>query len=307
MTVVSKVPTLKQVYDVLKYCINYDRNFDKFQIEQVIGFGAHGITVVATDHTSSFAVKIIHKQSVAYDSTGTLMEVSTMMTFRGESGHLGIVEYYGSWENDRFHCIKLELHGTNWMEPTEELLCMDGGKILVSPGRCDLWSWMNTVKKNDELSDSEYSLLQRYIKIIFTQVSSAIRHIHSFGVVHADLKPENILIRDKGSEGLIAKVCDFGNSVYQGDIPALRLYGTSEVTAPEVTTHVLVSGFEADVYALGCILYFMLHNGDYPSERDGVINDRVDPGLKHLIQCMTVVDPTQRPDMYQVVEYLSRQ
>ena len=85
------------------------------------------------------------------------------------------------------------------------------------------------------------------------QVSSALQHCHSKGVVHLDVKPANILVTSVG----LCKLGDFGCSVGL-DSPSLKvdhsLVGTSGYQAPEF----LRGGSPAtytDIYSLGILLW----------------------------------------------------
>ena len=103
------------------------------------------------------------------------------------------------------------------------------------------------------------------------QLASALAHLHGMGVVHGDLKPANVLLRDivdvkdeaKAASMLHLKLCDFGFAC-KCDDKKLRCYcGTPAYLAPEVATptdaHRGYHGKPVDMWALGCVLYEMLH------------------------------------------------
>lgn len=85
------------------------------------------------------------------------------------------------------------------------------------------------------------------------QLSAALDHAHSNGIVHRDIKPENILITDEG----IAKLTDFGLARTM-DASRLSLegmiVGTVYYLAPEQALGNQVDG-RADLYSLGVLLY----------------------------------------------------
>lgn len=88
------------------------------------------------------------------------------------------------------------------------------------------------------------------------QTALALEYLHSRGIVHRDIKPENILLFDD----FTAKICDFGWSCQMSSGSTLRrsVCGTYEYMSPEVLAQSAHS-FETDVWALGILLYEMLH------------------------------------------------
>jgi serine/threonine protein kinase len=95
---------------------------------------------------------------------------------------------------------------------------------------------------------------------IFVDVADGLTHAHSQGVIHRDLKPANIMVlpRDK------AKVLDLGLALIHGerseDIELLGgrgyLVGSIDYMAPEQTRDPTLVDARADLYALGCSIYY---------------------------------------------------
>ena len=98
---------------------------------------------------------------------------------------------------------------------------------------------------------------------IATQVSRALEHAHTMGVIHGDIKPSNILISDDGEH---AKIVDFGIArlMTHGAGRDERLFGTPRYISPEQ-----ILGQKADqrsdLFSLGIVLYEML-TGHSPFE-----------------------------------------
>ena len=78
--------------------------------------------------------------------------------------------------------------------------------------------------------------------------------IHSKNVLHRDIKLDNILL----DENVKPKICDFGVSRFMitGDIIKEQC-GTPAYIAPEIIEEKGYSGFAADSWSLGVLLYAM--------------------------------------------------
>jgi serine/threonine protein kinase len=96
------------------------------------------------------------------------------------------------------------------------------------------------------------------------QVANGLQHAHEKGMVHRDIKPANLILRVEGKKHTI-KILDFGlakltsergfNSGLTGEG---RMLGTPDYIAPEQILDAQSAGIQADIYSLGCTLYFLL-------------------------------------------------
>jgi serine/threonine protein kinase len=97
---------------------------------------------------------------------------------------------------------------------------------------------------------------------LFAEVASALAHAHEQGVVHRDLKPSNIRVTPNDH----AKVLDLGLALIEGEDVGDRevvggygyVVGSMDFIAPEQTYDATDVDGRADLYALGCSLYFAL-------------------------------------------------
>ncbi|KAJ1558939.1 hypothetical protein HK405_012665, partial [Cladochytrium tenue] len=125
---------------------------DGFDVERVLGFGAHGVVVAAevTGHVgihadglhalrlgTKVAVKIVYKRRQGSNAAGGFHSAdfswvsppaddasygrgATEAYFlrflaRPELRHAGLIRFFGAWEDDHHYYLALELFGTDWL------------------------------------------------------------------------------------------------------------------------------------------------------------------------------------------------
>jgi serine/threonine protein kinase len=152
---------------------------------------------------------------------------------------------------------------------------------------------------------------------ILTDIARGLEYAHKLEVVHRDLKPANILLSSRSR----AKITDFGLAKMGGLTRVIKtetgmVVGTPECMAPEQALGREV-GPEADVYALGCLVFWMLAgHPPFQDESAGKVMishirkefpalDRVRPGLGSGICClldeMVRRKPERRPTPTEVL------
>jgi serine/threonine protein kinase len=96
---------------------------------------------------------------------------------------------------------------------------------------------------------------------LLAEVASGLAHAHGQALIHRDLKPSNIQVTPHDH----AKVLDLGLALLQGergDVSVVGgqgyILGTMDYIAPEQTTDASRVDGRADLYSLGCVLYFAL-------------------------------------------------
>ncbi len=104
-------------------------------------------------------------------------------------------------------------------------------------------------------------------EIIF-QAASGLQHAHDKGIVHRDIKPANLLVQQEpGANAFQLKILDFGLARlrFAGARPVNTksseehtVMGTPDYLAPEQINDLHGADIRADLYSLGCTLYFLL-------------------------------------------------
>ncbi|MCE5268296.1 MAG: serine/threonine protein kinase [Planctomycetaceae bacterium] len=115
------------------------------------------------------------------------------------------------------------------------------------------------------------------------QAADGLDHAHQRNIVHCDIKPSNLLVSRQG----IVKILDLGLArLVEGEqlepdssASAERVLGSVDYLAPEQAIQGWNIDRRADIYSLGCTLYFLL-TGHPPFPR-GTLTERI---LKHQTQ-----------------------
>ncbi|MFT3699802.1 MAG: serine/threonine-protein kinase [Kofleriaceae bacterium] len=95
---------------------------------------------------------------------------------------------------------------------------------------------------------------------LLAQVCGALQEAHERKLIHRDIKPANIIACERGGVPDVAKVVDFGlvKNVSEGSRTTQTIKGTAGFIAPEVATDPELVGPGVDIYALGCVAYYLV-------------------------------------------------
>lgn len=144
---------------------------------------------------------------------------------------------------------------------------------------------------------------------VITQAAQGLAYAHEQGLVHRDVKPGNLLVTQDGR----VKVLDLGLAGSMLDAESTstgRVVGTMDYMAPEQIRSPDTVGPAADVYGLGCTLYFAL-TGQVPfpggtrkekAQRQltepptplAQLAPHIDAGLRRVVEGMMKKSPAER-------------
>jgi eukaryotic-like serine/threonine-protein kinase len=101
------------------------------------------------------------------------------------------------------------------------------------------------------------------VAYLLNQACHSLREAHEQNFVHRDVKPANIFVCHLGGEYDFLKVLDFGLVLDRHPTPEeledeKRFIGTPAVMAPEMLRFQTPVDARADIYALGCVAYWLL-------------------------------------------------
>ena len=108
---------------------------------------------------------------------------------------------------------------------------------------------------------------EQILRLIFKQILQGLAAMNCMGYIHLDIKPKNILIDSTGT----VKICDFSISHKSSEIIQGEEYCSTWWRPPEAVNNHLHGkyfkstfniGFNADIWAIGCILYEGMSNGE---------------------------------------------
>jgi serine/threonine protein kinase len=202
-----------------------------YLFQKKIGEGTYGEVLLAQDTNNRFpvAVKKLAKKKV--DLKKLKKEEKAAQALRGCSG---VVRFFEKYEDDDHFFLVFEyLRGEDLLT-----LLMKRGSPLPEPSA----------------------------KIIFTQLTEGLRSVHEKNIVHHDIKCENIIVEPLTLKTSLIDfvLCEILGS--NGDCTK-KDSGSYEYLPPEKVMEVnciykgkegYFSGFKADIWSLGIILYAML-------------------------------------------------
>ena len=139
------------------------------------------------------------------------------------------------------------------------------------------------------------------------QISKALEHAHSRGIVHRDIKPHNVMVLKNGA----VKVTDFGiaRMMSKGNTLTKEALGSVHYISPEQAKGGRVDS-RSDIYSLGTVMYEMMsgrppYDGESPvavaiqhinggAVMPSTLNPNIPGGLEQIIMKAMAHEPAQR-------------
>jgi eukaryotic-like serine/threonine-protein kinase len=108
------------------------------------------------------------------------------------------------------------------------------------------------------------------------QSAQGLQHAHDNNLIHRDIKPANLLVDNRG----VVKLLDLGLALFSNsDLASLTIahnenvLGTADYLSPEQALNSHTVDHRADIYSLGCTLYFLLSG--HPPFPEGSLAQRI--------------------------------
>jgi DNA-binding NtrC family response regulator len=150
------------------------------------------------------------------------------------------------------------------------------------------------------------------------QACRSLAEAHALGLVHRDIKPGNLFICRLGQEYDFLKVLDFGVVSRHRSEPAMHMttagmvLGTPAFLAPELAIGDAAFDGRADIYALGCVGFWLLagrppfeagdaisllmhHTKTPPPPPSSLAEERIPAALDKVILACLAKEPAERP------------
>jgi eukaryotic-like serine/threonine-protein kinase len=158
---------------------------------------------------------------------------------------------------------------------------------------------------------------------LLRQATQSLHEAHETKLVHRDLKPANLYTCRYGGEVDFVKVLDFGLVIDRRptveELEEKGVTGTPAVMAPEMMRFGAPVDARADIYALGCVGYWLLtgkrvfeaetrndmlvmHSHQRPTTPSKRAKIDVPPGLEKIIMDCLLKNPNKRPQTMRELE-----
>lgn len=111
------------------------------------------------------------------------------------------------------------------------------------------------------------------------EICSMMQKIHQYRIIHRDIKPDNILITNPKDARNGVSIIDFGLSALKRNLEG---EGTPIFQSPEQELGHGIIGIWSDIYALGHVLYYILHSKNLSLYLNDEMNGWMDFQLDQL-------------------------
>ncbi|TPX77755.1 hypothetical protein CcCBS67573_g01008 [Chytriomyces confervae] len=262
----------------------------RYKLGEVLGEGAFGFVMTATRVLDGrqVAVKFINIEKIPRelwlpDPRSPIGDrVPAEITILQQLEHPNIIQYIDHVvEPKKYILLITELHGSEWKRvqystgpgssstlvgddcgdgPVEKKRAASDSKVQRAANLKTATDQKPHIHKRtsfDLFECIDHHLSEPIARKIFAQIALAVRYLQVKGLVHRDIKDENIVV----DSNYTIKIIDFGSAAF---IPkSQREYftqfsGTTLFASPEIVQKKSYRGPEAEMWALGVLLYTMI-------------------------------------------------
>ncbi|KAI8839851.1 kinase-like domain-containing protein [Chytriomyces cf. hyalinus JEL632] len=284
----------------------------RYKLGRVLGEGGFGFVMTATrvKDGRKVAVKFIdtsktQRSTWLPDATSlTGGTVPPEISILQQLDHPNIIQYIDHVvEPTKYVLLITELHGSDWKRAPGSSTTL-GENVVATCASFDLFECI------------DHSLPEPVARRIFAQIALAVNHLQVKGLVHRDLKDENIVVDSNYN----IRIIDFGSAA---PIPKsqraffAQFQGTALYASPEIVRKEKYRGPEAEMWALGVLLYTMIFGGGPFHSDDEILEGTVrmprgfhlefdkdyNGGCQNLIQRLLEYDPESRITIEEVLHH----
>jgi serine/threonine protein kinase len=213
----------------------------RYRVLRAIGAGGMGVVYLAEHRMMgrTVAIKVLHRELTS--NAVAVRRFRVEVKAAAQLDHPNIVQAYDADQAGELHFLAMEY--------------VEGVSLA------------NVVRKRGPLPIVQACNYGR-------QVAAGLEHAHKKGMVHRDIKPQNLMLTPQGQ----VKILDFGLAQFarvaqesESPLPpgiahrsgtiitaAGSVFGTPDYIAPEQAIDSRTVDIRADIYSLGCTLYYLL-------------------------------------------------
>lgn len=217
------------------------------------------------DHTSAGDINFQELAELNVHVGDFLGDSHEVISIIGEGG-FGFVTMCRNSKSGDLEAIKISKNEPKIIQQTNQEITILRQLQCLDPDMCHIVRWKEfffhgkNICLNFELLDEslfdfivnrEKGLSAAEARTVLHQTTTALRHLHSIGIIHADIKPDNVMMVNCGQQTMRVKLIDFGLAYPIGGKPGVSVQ-TIGYRAPEVVLEIPFN--EAiDVWSLGVL------------------------------------------------------
>jgi len=292
---------IREVADAVKqYTVFKRRNIDGYTLLGELGRGGMGTVYKAkNDLLNSFvAFKMINQRMV--DQPETRRRFQRELETIGRLKHPNIVDakHAGVAPDGSPYLV---------MELIEGITLSQWSRQNLPPKTCHPKNTGSVnVSSDPDLSGQKTLKVPESSRIaaacaMICEVARGLQAIHEAGLVHRDIKPSNIMLQPDGRvkildlglaklrEHIVGHPWEYENQTQQG-----HALGTPGFMAPEQVHSAAHVDIRADIYSLGCTLFFLLYGRGPAENRGNEFSTSLPKPLQAILDRMLATDPAAR-------------